>query len=52
MRVSEPYFLKNPEWYRFDEKNCRYVLTEKATDEARKSYNEYYSQIEESNIAE
>ncbi len=52
MRVPEPYFLENPEWYKFDEENFRYILTEKATDEARKSYEEFYSQIEESNIVD
>lgn len=51
MRVPKPYFLENPEWYQFDEKNCRYVLTDKATDKAKESYAEYYSKIE-SNIVE
>ncbi len=37
-----PYFLENEEWYRFDEVNWRYVLTDKAPQEAVDSYNEYY----------
>jgi uncharacterized FlaG/YvyC family protein len=51
MTLPEPLFLTNPEWYKFDEVNFRYVLTEKATDEAKKSYEEYYSKLE-SNITE
>lgn len=42
-----PYFLTNTDWYYFDEDEFRYVLTEKATDNARKSYDEFYK-IEES----
>lgn len=52
MRVSKPYFLTNPEWYIFDEKNCRYILTDKATDEAKKSFDDYYNQIDEKYMKE
>jgi hypothetical protein len=47
MTLPEPLFMSNPEWYRFDEASFRYVLTDKATAEARKSYEEYYSQLED-----
>lgn len=40
---DRPYFLKNKEWYYFDEKNHCYVLTDKATEKARKSFKDYYS---------
>lgn len=46
MRMEEPYFMKNPEWYSFDEKEFKYVLTDKATDEAKKSYDEFYDTLE------
>lgn len=45
MIQSEPYFMKNKEWYYFDEDEFMYKLTDKATDEARKSYEEYYRDV-------
>ena len=42
-----PYFLTDPDWFEFDEENCAYVLTNKATPEARKSYEEYYKFFDE-----
>ena len=42
MLIPEPfYFETNREWYTFDEKNCMLVLTDKATPEAKESYDEY-----------
>jgi hypothetical protein len=46
MKIKEPYFLKNAVWYYFDETECKYKLTDKATDEAKKSYNEFYEKLE------
>lgn len=43
---EEPYFMKNEDWYYFDEKNCRYVLTDKAPEKAVKSYKEFYEMLE------
>ena len=40
---KRPYFMSNPEWYRFDEENWRYVLTDKATPMAKRSYNNFYA---------
>ena len=37
-----PYFFTNKEWYYYDEKEEIYKLTNKATEEAIRSYNEYY----------
>ena len=44
--AKEPYFLTNSDWSTFNISECRYVLTEEATEEARKSYEEFYSLIE------
>lgn len=46
MTLDEPYFLSNKEWYYFDEEEWRYKLTDKATEEAIESYNEFYKQLE------
>lgn len=42
MRVKEPYFMTNKDWYYFDEPNMIYKLTNKAPQKAIDSYNEYY----------
>lgn len=39
-----PYFMNNEEWYYYDEKEEIYKLTEKATEEARQSYYEFYNE--------
>ena len=44
--VEEPFFLSNEEWYDYDITTLKYVLTDKATKEARESYNEFYELIE------
>lgn len=44
--TDEPYFLSNKDWYFYDEAEFRYQLTDKATDEARESYKEFYDLIE------
>ena len=38
--VKPPYYMTNEEWYHFDEKQKKYVLTKKAPAEAVKNYNE------------
>ena len=40
---KEPYFLSNKEWFYYDEEEFCYKLTKKATTEAIKSYEEFYS---------
>lgn len=42
MTQERPYFMTNPEWYKFDEEEFRYVLTDKAPRKAVKSYKEFY----------
>lgn len=43
MLQTEPYFMKNPEWYYHDKKKNRYFLTNKAPKEAVESYNDFYA---------
>jgi len=40
---ERPYFLSNEEWYYYDKEEFCYKLTNKATKEAIKSYEEFYS---------
>lgn len=47
---SKPYFMSNEEWYYFDDADFKYKLTDKATDEARKSYDEFYWDGDEEEI--
>ena len=46
MLMEQPYFLTNKEWYYYDEKEKCYKLTNKATDKAKKSYEEYYKTLD------
>lgn len=39
-----PYFMNNEEWFRFDFDKRIFVLTEKAPEKAKESYNEYLKQ--------
>ena len=43
---EDPYFMQNEEWYYHDNKKGMYMLTDKATEEARKSHEEFYRMIE------
>lgn len=48
--LREPYFLKNPEWFverRDEEGNVDYELTERAPEEAVKSFKEYQRTMDE-----
>lgn len=40
---KEPYFLGNGDWFYFDEQEFRYKLTDKAPEEAVRSYEEFYN---------
>lgn len=55
MLLSEPYFLKNKEWYIENDdipkflggkSERRYLLTKKAPKKAIDSYNEFYKMID------
>lgn len=43
--LDMPYFMTNKEWYRFDYDKDTFVLTEKAPEKAKKSYEEYIKEI-------
>ena len=43
--LDMPYFMENEEWYEFDFEKRIFVLTEKAPKEAKKSYEEFYKQL-------
>lgn len=43
---EKPLFLTNDKWYKFDEDECKYVLTDDAPDDAKKSYKEFYEELE------
>ncbi len=47
MTQDIPYFMKNEEWYYHDEVEWCYKLTNKAPEEAIKSYEEFYSEEDE-----
>lgn len=49
MTLDEPYFMQNKEWYYFDEKECKYFLTDKASKKAVDSYDEFYEALEGNN---
>ena len=46
MFVERPYFMENKEWYRFNEEEFRYELTDKAPQKAVESYEQYYKDVE------
>lgn len=43
--VDMPYFMENKEWFYFDYKKKRHVLTDKAPIKAKESYKEYYTAL-------
>ena len=46
MTTEKPYFMTNKDWYYFDEKDFCYKMTEKATEQAKQSYKEFYELLE------
>lgn len=44
--LDMPYFMENEEWYYFDAKLKKYVLTDKATKKAKESYKQFYDYLE------
>lgn len=46
MRTEKPYFMTNKDWFKFDEEEYKYILTEKAPKEAVESYEEFYNLID------
>lgn len=46
LAVKEPYFFSNNDWYYYDNKKIRFILTDKATEKAKQSYYEFYGEID------
>ena len=46
MKIPEPYFMTNEEWFFFDEDEWCYKLTEKAPEKAIESYEEFYEKLD------
>lgn len=44
--LGRPYFISNKEWYYWDEKKCKYFLTDKATQKAKESYKQFYKELQ------
>lgn len=49
MTQERPYFLNNKDWFYFDEKEWKYKLTDKATNEAKESYKRFYDEFKKEN---
>ena len=45
MTIEKPFFMTNKEWFYFEEDKMQYFLTEKATEKAKKSYEEFYLSV-------
>ena len=45
MTIEKPFFMSNDEWFYFDEDKMQYFLTEKATQTAKKGYEEFYASV-------
>ena len=45
MTMEKPFFMTNKEWFYFYENKMQYCLTEKATEKAKKSYEEFYASV-------
>ena len=43
--LDRPYFMENREWFTYDVQKRRFVLTDKAPEKAKKSYEEYYKAL-------
>ena len=43
--MDRPYFMENKEWYEFDFDKRKFVLTDKAPEKAKVSYEEFYKQL-------
>lgn len=52
MQIEKPYFMENEEWYYYDDNDSErgYKLTDKAPEKAVRSYEEFYEELESSEI--
>lgn len=47
--VDMPYFMENDSWYYFDAERGKYVITPKAPQKAKDSYERFYKQVDDEN---
>lgn len=47
--VDMPHFMENAEWFYFDVEIGKFVLTDKAPEKAKQSYDEYYKDLSNGN---
>ena len=52
MQIGRPYFMNNKSWYFYNEETERFELTDKATKEAIKSYEEFYNNFDDMYISD
>ncbi len=52
MEFKEPYFMKNKDWYYFDEDEFCYKIKEDAPQKAKDSYEKYYAELNMKNWVE
>lgn len=50
--IDMPYFMTNEEWFFLDAEKRKYVLTEKAPEKAKNSYEQYYKELSEHSESE
>lgn len=43
--LDMPYFMENNEWFEINPNGNGFILTDRATEKARASYQEYYKQL-------
>lgn len=49
MTLDMPYFLQNEDWYYFDFKSKKYILTSIAPEKAKQSYFDFYDELNNKN---
>lgn len=50
--LDVPYFMENAEWYEFDFLQRKYILTDKAPQDAQDSYKQYYQELNQMIVPE
>ena len=45
LKLEKPFFMSDPSWFEYDKDTYTYVLTPQAPEEAKKSFNDFYKNI-------
>lgn len=45
IKVEKPYFMKNKDWYYYDDEKRTYVIKTSAPEKAKESYRKFYQSI-------